>query len=121
MSQKDAAAGARDRLVTIQTLTASKGASNYPVESWEALADVWMHKSDISARERFSFTSNQTSAPYDTRWTMTWMDAMDPELVDVRKERRLVVKGRVHDIVGAMEIGRKAGIELQTLAGGLVS
>ncbi len=121
MRLSDAASGVRDRLVTIQTLTESKGASNYPVESWDDLADVWMHKEDLSARERFSFTANQASAPYDTRWTMPWMDAMDPELVNVPKLRRLVVKGRVHDIVGAMEIGRKVGIQLQTLAGGLAS
>ncbi len=121
MSQKDAAAGARDRLVTIQERpdADAKAPSGYPVETWTTLADVWMHKYDISARERYSFQSNQESAPYDTKWTLPWMDTMDPETVDVRKLRRLLVNGRVHDIVGANEIGRRNGIELQTLAGGL--
>jgi SPP1 family predicted phage head-tail adaptor len=118
MSRAHAASGARDRLVTIQALTEGKGDSNFPVDTWEDLAEVWAHKEDASARERFSFTANQETAPYDTRWTIPFMDAMDPELVNVRKARRLIVKGRVHDIVGATEIGRREGLELQTLAGG---
>lgn len=121
MSRKDAAAGARDRLVTIEQLTESKGTSNYPVESWDTLVDVWAHKADASARERFSFSANQETAPYDTRWTIPFLESMDPDAVDVRKTRRLLYRGRVHDIVGAMEIGRREAIELQTLAGGLAS
>lgn len=118
MSVKDAAAGARDRLVTIQELTESTGASRYPVEDWDDLTQVYANKYDIDARERFSFAANQTSAPYDTRWTIPYLASMDPEAVDVPKARRLIVKGRVHNIVAAKEIGRKQAIELQTLAGG---
>jgi ribosomal protein S5 len=42
---------------------------------------------------------------------------MDPDLVDVQKERRLVVSGRIFDIRAATTIGRRRGIELVTLAG----
>lgn len=113
------ASGQRDRLVTIQQLTASIGATRFPVEGWADLTTVWAHKADISGRERF--TENQASAPYDTTWTIPYAADMDPELVDVRKARRLVVKGRVHDIVAAKEVGRKVAIEVQTLAGGLLT
>lgn len=120
MSTVDAIAGKRDRLVTIQQLTESKGASNYPIETWTTLVeDVWFYKEDASGRERFA--ENQVSAPFDTIWSGPWMDAMDPELVDVPKRRRLVVKGRVHDIVRAKELGRRGGIELTTLSGGLLT
>lgn len=119
MSRADAAAGARDRLVTIQTLTEGTGASRYPTETWSDLATVWAYKEDISGMERFA--ENQVSAPYGTRWTIPWMDAMDPDTVSVPKTRRLVVNGRVHDIVAAKELDRRGGIELQTVAGGLLT
>lgn len=114
-----AASGQRDRLVTIQALTESTGASRYPVESWADLVTVWAHKEDIGARERF--IAEQHSAPYDTRWSLPWDARMDPDTVDVRKTRRLIVGSRVHDIVAAKELGRRQGIAVETLAGGLVS
>lgn len=113
------ASGQRDRVVVIQQLTDSVGASRFPVESWSDLTVVWARKEERGGRERF--TEHQVLAPYDTTWTIPYFADMDPELVDVRKARRLVVKGRVHDIVAAQEVGRKRAIELQTLAGGLLT
>jgi len=118
VSRPHAAAGARDRLVTIQFLTEGQGGSGYPSDTWATLATVWAHKDDISARERFSFTANQETAPYDTRWTIPWTAAMDPDTVDVPKARRLIIHGRIHDIVRAVEIGRHDAIDLETQAGG---
>lgn len=117
MTRVNASAGARDRQVTIQQLSESKGASNAPVETWTDLRQAWANKADIAGRERF--VADQQSAPYDTVWTLPWMADLNPELVDVRKDRRLVVNGRVHDIVEAREIGRREAIEVRTLAGGL--
>lgn len=113
-----AAAGERDRLVTIQMLAESKGLSNYPVESWQALTTVWASRGDMGGTEQFA--ENQQSAPYQVVFTIPWMDSMDPDLVNVPKARRLVVKNRVYDIVGAAEVGRRNGIELMTVSGGLV-
>jgi head-tail adaptor len=113
-------AGARDRLVTIQQLTESKGASNYPVETWSALTQVWAAKKDAKGVERFVHSVDQHSAPYDTTWELPYSVNWDPELVNVPKTRRLVVKGRVHDIVAANEVDRKRGVEIMTLAGGLL-
>jgi head-tail adaptor len=112
--------GTRDRRVTIQQLTASKGASNYPVETWADLTEVWAAKKDAKGIERFVFSADQHSAPYDTTWELPYSVNWDPELVNVPKTRRLVVKGRVHDIVAAQEVDRKRGVEVMTLAGGLV-
>jgi hypothetical protein len=61
------------------------------------------------------------SAPYDTKWALPYSAEWDPDLVDVRKTRRLVVGGRIHDIVAAQELGRKRGVEVMTLAGGLLT
>lgn len=119
MPSKINGSGTRDRWITVQALTESVGASRRPVESWDTLLQVWAAKMDVGGRERL--VADQLSAPYDTRWELPYSDAIDPELVDVRKTRRLVVSGRVHDIVSAQEIGRKRGVEVLTLAGGLLT
>lgn len=111
-------AGARDRRVLIQQSTESIAPSGVPVESWTTLALVFARKDSIGGRERF--VANQLSAPYDTRLEIPWRSDMDPDSIDVRKTRRLIYSGRVHDIVSAEEIGRRQGILLTTLAGGLV-
>lgn len=108
--------GARDRLVTVQSMSASKGSSNYPVETWVDLADVWASKRDLRGMERF--TAAQMSAPYETRWELPYSANWDPELVDVPKSRRLVVDGRVHNIVAAEEVQRRRLVAVMTVAGG---
>lgn len=110
--------GKRDRIVTIQQRSNSDTAdseSGEPVETWTTLVQSMpAHKVDIAAWERFK--ADQTASRYDTKWEMNYRVDMDPELVDVPKTRRLVVNGRYHDIVACFEIGRRAGIEVLTLA-----
>jgi head-tail adaptor len=107
--------GERDRLVTIQTLTSSIGSSGFPVESWATLRTAWMMKRDARGDERF--VKDQTTAQQVTVWEAPYMADMDPELVDVRKERRLVYQGRAYDIEDASQVGRRDGIEFTTIAG----
>lgn len=109
--------GKRDRLVTIQEMTSSIDAdSGEPVEAWDTLATVFMEKVEMRGNERFQ--SQQMTAPYDTRWRLPYRTDMDPETLDVPKDRRLVYKNRVYDIISAQMIGRRDGIELMTLSGG---
>lgn len=119
MADRRSGSGARDRLITVQQLTETLAPSRFPVSTWSDLSSVWAHKEDIGGRERVA--QDQTSAPYDTKWTLPYSADWDPELVDVRKARRLLVQGRVHDIVAAAEVGRKAGVEVWTLSGGLAT
>jgi head-tail adaptor len=111
-------AGKRDRIVTIQqrsTADTADSDSGEPVETWTTLvAAMPAHKVDISGWERFQ--ADQTSARYDTKWEMNYRTDMDPELVDVPKTRRLLVQSKPHDIVACFEIGRRAGLELLTIA-----
>lgn len=110
-------AGERDRAVTVQQITESTGSSGFPVDTWSTLVSpYWCSKQDIGGRERF--TASQLSSQYDTRWEGPYLASLDPELVDVTKERRLVYQGRVHDIVFASQIGRREGIEFLTLSRG---
>jgi len=120
MSAKQVAAGLRNRLVTIQQLVESKGPSGFPVESWISLTIVDASKNDDVGQERFN--ANQLSSPFDTTWQIPYLASMDPELLNVPKKRRLVYRGRVYDIVSADPVGEiHRGIELKTLAGGLLT
>lgn len=107
--------GERDRAVTIQQLVESVPESRFPAERWTTLSGlVWMRKMDAKASERD--TADQIAARFDTQWEMGYATNMDPELIDVPKKRRLLYQGRVYEIVGASQIGRREGIELLTIA-----
>lgn len=108
--------GKRDRVVTIQQLTETGGESRFPVEEWSTLvASMPASKEDASGKERM--IAEQLSAQFDTKWEINYRTDMDPELVDVPKKRRIVHAGRVFDIVEAKQIGRRAGVQLMTIAG----
>ncbi len=111
---KASSSGARDKSVTIEQLTASSGASHFPVETWTPLLALFASQDVIGGRERFS--ADQLSAPFDTVWQVPYHPDIDPDLVDVAKQRRLVYLGRVHDIVHAAQVGRQVTIALSTLA-----
>lgn len=113
-------AGLRTRLVTIQQLAESQGTSGYPVENWTTLVTVMASKADETGQERFG--ANQTTSPYDTTWQIPYIAGVDPELLNVPKKRRLIYRNRVYDIVSASPIGElHRGVELKTLAGGLLT
>lgn len=111
------ASGLRDRSVEVQALAEST-TPGFPVETWTSLRTVQAAKTDISQVERF--TSDQNSAPCDTRWSLPYSADYDPELVDVSKQRRLVYRGRIYDVVSALMVGRRSGVELMTLSGGML-
>lgn len=106
--------GQRDKLVTIQQLTESRGASGFPVESWSTLASVFMAREDRDGRERF--TADQRAADADTRWSMLFREDMDPEFLDVTKTRRLLYRGRTYNITSARPVGWRESIDLLTQA-----
>jgi SPP1 family predicted phage head-tail adaptor len=107
-------AGERDRRIVIEQLAQSIATTGFPVETWTTLRTMYAQKLDLSGTERFR--ADQLSASYDTRWEINYVADMDPNLVGVSKQRRIVHAGQTHDIVAASEIGRREGIELLTLA-----
>lgn len=107
--------GERDRAVVIQRLIEDVPESRFPSERWATLTPLaWMRKMDARAMERVK--AEHIAAAFDTQWEMGYAENMDPELIDVPKKRRLVYQGRVHEIIGASQIGRREGIELLTIA-----
>ena len=107
-------AGDQDRRVLIEQLTETEGTSGFPVETWTPLVTVSMKRKDRRSGE--AFRSGQLSASFDTEWTTPFRDDLDPARINVPKTRRLVDRGRVHDITAAIEIGRREGLTLLTLA-----
>jgi len=73
-----------------------------------------MHVRGATGDERFR--AEQFSAQAMTHWEMEYRDDMDPELVDVPKQRRLNYLGRIYNITAARQIGRQEAIELDTQA-----
>lgn len=115
-----ATAGQRDCFVTVESVTRSIGPSRQPVETWAQLGDdgVWMAKKAQAESGRFSeqFVAGQLSAQAYTEWSMPYQETMDPDVVDVPKDRRLNYRGRIYDIVRADALGRQRAILLTTLA-----
>lgn len=112
-----ATAGQRDRLVTIEGRTTGVDASFGPVETWAPILGLWASRVDTRqevVNERL--VTHQVTAPFEAHWELPYRVEIDPELVDVSKDRRLVYEGRVHDIIHAEPIGRHAGVKVLTLA-----
>ena len=110
------AAGLRDKLVTIQQRTAGVSTSQMPIETWTTLATTYMSRQDSLADEQFRMGAEGTWT--QTQWHLPYRADMDPELVDVPKDRRVVWSGTIFNIRAAALMDRRKGIELITLAGG---
>lgn len=111
----DVAAGKRDRRVVLVPLVDTTDSSGFPIpdDSTPTIA-VWVSKDDISGRERILM--DQESAPYDSSFVLPFLDAYNPNTVNVPKVFALEYEGRRYDIVNAAEIGRRNGVEILTLA-----
>jgi len=107
--------------VTIQTLTEGADASGAPAESWATLTTAWMARQVVHGGRGESFAADQLSGAIVTQWTMRYAADMDPDRVNVVKDRRLLYLGRVYDIVQAELLDRQTGILLRTLAASAVT
>jgi head-tail adaptor len=101
--------------VLIQQRTASRSTAKAPVESWSSLGYVFMARvKNPSRQDPERFTAGQLSTRQDAVWHMTRRAGMDPDTVNVVRDRRLLYGGRVYDIVQADRIGQ-AQIALHTI------
>lgn len=110
--------------VLIQQLTLDQvDASGAPIEPWTTLKRAWMGRPTpgrINAGGEV-FRADQISGSITTQWTMRYDPAMDTDLVDVLKTRRLLYQGRAYDIVSAEVMDRQQGILLRTIASSRVA
>jgi head-tail adaptor len=114
------ATGERTQTVVLQQRPVADAVdtSGAPTEvtEWTTLvASMPAGKYDLQGAEKLR--AEQLSARYDTRWEINYRADMDPDLLDVAKLRRILHRGRIHDIVAASVIERRDGIELMTLTG----
>ena len=106
--------GLRDRPVTIEQGADAVAGSGMPTQTWSRLGFEFMSKIDLDSTERLR--TGQISAPLTSVFEMPYREDMDPDIVNVPKARRLVYQGKVYNITGATQIGRREGIELLTVA-----
>lgn len=105
------AAGDLDRLITLQRASGVADEYNETVEVWNSLGEVFAVKEDIRDGERFG--GGEIAANITTRFRIRWSHA----LADLNPKDRVVYDGRVYNIIGTKEIGRREGLEITATAG----
>lgn len=101
------AAGRLDRRVDILRATTSVNEIGEQLEQWNVWRTVWAGKKDIRADERLR--ADQELATETTVWISHYIPGLT-----VRD--RFSVEGKVYDIIGLAELGRRAGLEITTTA-----
>lgn len=99
-------AGKLDRRITIQRKTVSHDALNEPVEVWNGLATVWAQRLGQTGQEFFA--NDQVLSEYKVIFRIRWRR-------DLKDTDRVMFEGRAHDIHSIRELGRRVGLELQTV------
>lgn len=99
-------AGDLDRQITIEVPTETPNAIGEPIQSWAAFATVWAKVGPVRGRERF--TADQVAAEADTTFRIRW-------LAGVTEKMRVSYDGRLYDITYIAELGRRDGLDLQTV------
>ena len=103
-------AGRLDRRVTIQRITSrTQDAYGGEVAVWSDLATVWAEVRPISDGERWRTGEAQIAAVATHRFCIRWGLGVGP--LD-----RLQYEGRVYEITGVKEIGRRVGQEITAVA-----
>lgn len=101
------AAGRLDRRVVIQRATVTPNAIGEQIQTWATWRTVFMGKQDIRAEERLR--ADQELATETTVWLSHWIDGL-------RTDDRLSVGGKIYDIIGIAELGRRSGLEITATA-----
>lgn len=99
-------AGDLDRQITIEAPTETPNAIGEPIQTWSVFVTVWAKVAPVRGRERF--TADQVAAEADTIFRIRW-------LVGVTEKMRVSYDGRLYDITYIAELGRREGMELQTV------
>lgn len=110
--------GKRIYPITVQQRTVGKDEDDAPIEAWTTLRQVMASKEDMPLNDsREQFQGVQLAARMETAWGLPYNADMDPDLVDVAAERRLLHRGRVYDITrGTLEREGGRGIVLYAIA-----
>lgn len=106
------AAGPLDRRITLERATVTFDDLGGAVETWSTLATVWAQVLPISDGERWR--AAEVGAEVTTRFRIRWSTTV----ADVGPKDRIAYAGRVFNIAGVKELGRREGIEITATARG---
>lgn len=103
-------AGDLDRRIVILRAATTRDAMNEAVPTWSALATVWASVTPVGDGERLR--AGQVLASRMVRFVVRYSSVT--ATVDPRD--RVQFDGRVYDINGVKEIGRRVGLEITATA-----
>lgn len=102
--------GALDRRIVVLRATTSADAYNEPIEVWSDFLRLWAAKKDVSDRERLA--AQEIGATITARFTVRWSINAD----GITPKDRISMDGRIYDIHGIKEIGRRRFLEITAAA-----
>jgi len=100
-------AGKLDRRIIIERATFVLDAFGAAIPSWDEVATVWAEVTPISDAERWA--AAEIAATVTTRFRIRWG-------VGVTVQDRIRFEGRLYDISGTKEVGRRQWQELTASA-----
>ncbi|MEC9433876.1 MAG: phage head closure protein [Pseudomonadota bacterium] len=105
--------GDLDRRVTLQRATSVQDALGEPIQTWADIATVWAKKIESRRQAREAPDAGEARAAltrrtFEIRWSTT--------VADLGPLDRLVFEGRIFDILGVSEIGRREGLSIEAVA-----
>lgn len=95
-----------DRRITIQRATYTQNGLGEQIPTWNTLATVWAEVMPVSDGERIR--AMEVSAEITTRFRIRYSSTV----ASVNPKDRVAYDGRVYDIVGVKELGRRGGLEI---------
>lgn len=104
--------GDLDREIVIERATLVTDAMNEQVPAWSTLAERWASAVPVKDGERFQ--AGEVQSLITMRFQIRW----SPETADLDERDRVTFGGRVYDIHGVKEIGRREGQEISAAARG---
>lgn len=103
-------AGKYDRKIDLMRATTAEDAAGQPIDTFALLKRVPAHARAISDGERLQ--GGGIMSAVNMRFVIHWSE--DVRTLDTRDQ--VVYEGRVHDIAGVKEIGRRRELEITAAA-----
>lgn len=107
-------AGVKDRRINVEQVSRTRSDTGQPVETWSVFRTCWAQRVEGS-RVSERFAGNQQYATVTTIFRVGYFPNYTAITTD---DHRVMFEGRLYDIQGVVELGRKDGIELLCSARG---
>lgn len=106
--------GKLDRRIAIEAVTYTTAGDGSQIETWGEIASCAAERESMGATE--TFAASQTFASVDVLWRIRWDDWLVARVQP--KSHRITYGGRIFNILGVVEIGRKEGLHIPCAARG---